>query len=104
MDKDDILEKSRRDNGDVDERFKLMQWRASYVMVTVMLVVWAPLFVWDSLHGQSTDVSFAIVMSGIAAMNFYQYYQFRYKTALGVGILVTLAVLGMIVHHVLATM
>ncbi|MBC5584264.1 hypothetical protein GS424_015065 [Eggerthella guodeyinii] len=104
MDKDEILEKSRRDNGDVDERFKLMQWRASYVMVTVMLVVWAPLFVWDSLHGQSTDVSFAIVMSGIAAMNFYQYYQFRYKTALGVGILVTLAVLGMIVHHVLATM
>lgn len=104
MNKDEILEKSRRDNGDVDERFKLMQWRASYVMVTVMLVVWAPLFVWDSLHGQSTDVSFAIVMSGIAAMNFYQYYQFRYKTALGVGILVTLAVLGMIVHHVLATM
>lgn len=104
MDKDEILEKSRRDNGDVDERFKLMQWRASYVMVTVMLVVWAPLFVWDSLHGQSTDVSFAIVMSGIAAMNFYQYYQFRYKTALGVGILVTLAVLGMVVHHVLATM
>lgn len=104
MDKDEILEKSRRDNGDVDERFKLIQWRASYVMVTVMLVVWAPLFVWDSLHGQSTDVSFAIVMSGIAAMNFYQYYQFRYKTALGVGILVTLAVLGMIVHHVLATM
>lgn len=104
MDKDEILEKSRRDNGDVDERFKLMQWRASYVMVTVMLVVWAPLFVWDSLHGQSTDVSFAIVMSGIAAMNFCQYYQFRYKTALGVGILVTLAVLGMIVHHVLATM
>lgn len=104
MDKDEILEKSRRDNGDVDERFKIMQWRASYVMVTVMLLVWAPLFVWDSLHGQSTDVSFAIVMSGIAAMNFYQYYQFRYKTALGVGILVTLAVLGMIVHHILATM
>lgn len=104
MDKDEILEKNRRDNGNVDERFKLMQWRASYVMVTVMLVVWAPLFVWDSLHGQSTDVSFAIVMSGIAAMNFYQYYQLRYKTALGVGILVTIAVLGMIVHHVLATM
>lgn len=104
MEKNEILEKSRHDNGNVDERFKLMQWRASYVMVTVMLVVWALLFVWDVLHGQSTDVSFAIVMSGIAALNFYQYYQFRYKTALGVGILVTLAVLVTIAHHVLATM
>lgn len=104
MNKNEILEKSRRDNGSVDERFKLMQWRASYVMVTVMLVVWALLFVWDVLHGQSTDVSFAIVMSGIAALNFYQYYQFRYKTALGAGILVTLAVLVTIAHHVLATM
>lgn len=104
MNKDEILEKNRRDNGNVDERFKLMQWRASYVMVTVMLVVWALLFVWDVLHSQSTDVSFAIVMSGIAALNFYQYYQLRYKTALGAGVLVTLAVLVTIVRHVLATM
>ena len=72
MNKDEILEKSRRDNDGMDERFKLMQWRASYLMLSVMMVVWALLFVWDSLHGQSTDVSFAIVMSGIAAMNFYQ--------------------------------
>ena len=104
MDKDEILEKSRRDNGNMDERFKLMQWRASYIMVTVMMVVWAILFIWDVSHGQETDVSFAIVMSGVASMNFYQYYQFRYKTALGMGVLVTLAVLGIIVHHVLATM
>ena len=81
MNKDEILEKSRRDNDGMDERFKLMQWRASYLMLSVMMVVWALLFLWDSLHGQSTDVSFAIVMSGIAAMNFYQFYQFRYKTA-----------------------
>ena len=72
MNKDEILEKSRRDNDGMDERFKLMQWRASYLMLSVMMVVWALLFLWDSLHGQSTDVSFAIVMSGIAAMNFYQ--------------------------------
>ena len=61
MNKDEILEKSRRDNDGMDERFKLMQWRASYLMLSVMMVVWALLFVWDSLHGQSTDVSFAIV-------------------------------------------
>lgn len=78
----------------MDERFKLMQWRASYLMLSVMMVVWALLFLWDSLHGQSTDVSFAIVMSGIAAMNFYQFYQFRYKTALGAGVLVTVAVIS----------
>ena len=29
MNKDEILEKSRRDNDGMDERFKLMQWRAS---------------------------------------------------------------------------
>ena len=89
MNKDEILEKSRRDNDGMDERFKL---------------VWALLFVWDSLHGQSTDVSFAIVMSGIAAMNFYQFYQFRYKTALGAGVLVTVAVISVVVHHIFATM
>ena len=103
MNKDEILEKSRKDNGEVDERFKMMQWRASYLMVTVMMTVWAVLFVWDVLHGRETDVSFAIVMSGVAALNYYQYYRFRYKTALGVGILVTLAVVSAIVHHVLAT-
>ena len=98
MNKDEILEKSRRDNDGMDERFKLMQWRASYLMLSVMM------FVWDSLHGQSTDVSFAIVMSGIAAMNFYQFYQFRYKTALGAGVLVTVAVISVVVHHIFATM
>ena len=103
-DKDEILEKSRRDNDGMDERFKLMQWRASYLMLSVMMVVWALLFLWDSLHGQSTDVSFAIVMSGIAAMNFYQFYQFRYKTALGAGVLVTVAVISVVVHHIFATM
>ena len=104
MEKDEILEKSRRDNDGMDERFKLMQWRASYLMLSVMMVVWALLFVWDSIHGQSTDVAFAIVMSGMAAMNFYQYYLLRYKTALGVGILVTVAVISVVVRHVLATM
>lgn len=104
MDKNEILEKSREDNRNMDERFKLMQWRVSYIMLSVMMVVWAVLFLWDVSHGQDTSVSFAIVMSGIAAMNFYQYYQFRYKTALGVGILVTLAVIGVIVRHILGTM
>ena len=104
MNKDEILEKSRRDNDGMDERFKLMQWRASYLMLSVMMVVWALLFLWDSLQGQSTDVSFAIVMSGIAAMNFYQFYQFRYKTALGAGVLVTVAVISVVVHHIFATM
>ena len=41
MNKDEILEKSRRDNDGMDERFKLMQWRASYLMLSVMMVVWA---------------------------------------------------------------
>ena len=47
MNKDEILEKSRRDNDGMDERFKLMQWRASYLMLSVMMVVWALLFLWD---------------------------------------------------------
>ena len=104
MNKDEILEKNRRDNDGVDERFKLMQWRASYIVLSVMMVVWALLFVWDWLHGQGTDVAFAIAMSGMAALNFYQFYQFRYKTALGVGVLVTLAVVSVVTHHVLATL
>ena len=84
MNKDEILEKSRRDNDGMDERFKLMQWRASYLMLSVMMVVWALLFLWDSLHGQSTGCVVRHCHVGIAAMNFYQFYQFRYKTAFGV--------------------
>ena len=37
-------------------------------------------------------------------MNFYQFYQFRYKTALGAGVLVTVAVISVVVHHIFATM
>ena len=70
MNKDEILEKSRRDNDGMDERFKLMQWRASYLMLSVMMVVWALLFLWDARHGHCTVVSFAIVMSGLAAKKF----------------------------------
>ena len=51
MNKDEILEKSRRDNDGMDERFKL-----------------------------------------------------RYKTALGAGVLVTVAVISVVVHHIFATM
>ena len=104
MNKDEILEKNREDNKHIDERFKLMQWRASYIMVTVMMVMWAIIFIWDSLHGQDTGVGFAIVMSGIAAMCFCQYHQLNTKSSFAAGVLVSLCVIVQIIHHILATM
>lgn len=104
MDKNEILEKSREDNKGTDERFLLMQQRTSYVMVSVMMVVWAVLFVWDAVHGQDTTVGSAIAMSGIATMSFCQFYQLRYKINLVVGILVSLAALSFVVKHILGTM
>ncbi|MFR1639470.1 MAG: hypothetical protein ACLSVD_10055 [Eggerthellaceae bacterium] len=50
---------------------------ASYLMLSVMMVVWALLYVWDSLWSEHGCVVPVTVMSGIAAMNFYQFYQFR---------------------------
>ena len=104
MDKNEILEKSREDNKGVDERFLLMQQRTSYVMVSVMMVVWAVLFIWDAMHGQDTNVGSAIAMSGIATMSFCQFKQLRYKTNLAIGIITTLAALSFAIQHILGTM
>lgn len=103
MNKEEILERNRKDNKRVDERFGLMQLRASYVMVSAMMVVWAIIFIWDSLHGQDTGVGFAIVMSGIAAMCFCQYRQLNTKSSFAAGVLVSLCVIVQIIHHILAT-
>ena len=104
MDKDEILEKNREDNGLVDERFRLMQQRASYIMVTVMIIVWAILFVWDSFHGVDKSVGGAITLSGVAALAFCQFRQLGMKSSIVLGALAAFGAISFAVQHVMLTM
>ena len=104
MDKDEILEKNRQESGLVDERFRLMQLRVSYVMVCAMLFVWAILFVWDSVHGADTSVGSAIMLSGVAAMGFCQFWQLRMKSSLVFGLLAAFGAVAFAAQHVMLTM
>lgn len=104
MDKNEILEKNRKDNGVTDERFKSMQQRSSYIMVITMMLVWLLLFVWDSVRGGDTSGGSALMLSGIAAMCFCQYYQLRMKSSLVFGVLAVCAAVSFAVQHVMLTM
>ncbi len=104
MDKDEILEKSRRDNGDVDERFKIMEQRVGYAMLGVMAVGLALLYLWDFFHGLETSGLSAVLLAGIAGMGFYRFYQLRMKGLLFLAMLGAFGAIGFAVQHILATM
>ena len=107
MDKDEILEKSRKDNGPVDERFKVMEYRTTNVMVSVMLAMWLVLFLWDTFTGGDTPpprVGSAIMLSGVAAMAFCRLYQLRMKSALVFGLLAAFGALSFAIKHIMLTL
>ena len=104
MEKSEILEKSRRDNDGVDERFRLIEQRAGYVMMSVMMLVRALVFVWDFAHGRETNGMAAVFLSGCSAMCFYRFYQLRLKSFLFFGAFATLGAVSFAINHVLATM
>ncbi|MEG0016021.1 MAG: DUF6442 family protein [Gordonibacter sp.] len=104
MDKDEILEKSRKDSGVYDERFMLMNQRANAVMATVMMMAWAIVITWDYFHDQDVSVANVIMMSGMAALCFCRFAQFRDKGALALGALAALGAVVFFIKHILATM
>ncbi|WP_270295878.1 DUF6442 family protein [Eggerthella sinensis] len=104
MEKSEILEKSRRDNDGVDERFRLIEQRAGYVMMSVMMLVLALVFVWDFAHGRETNGMAAVFLSGCSAMCFYRFYQLRLKSFLFFGAFAALGAVSFVVNHILATM
>lgn len=104
MDKHEILEKSRKDNGLVDERAKVTEYRTNFVMVAAMLIVWAALFFWDMLHGQDTSVGGAIMLSGVAAMCFCRFRQLRMKSMLAFGLLAAFGAVSFAAQHIMLTM
>ena len=104
MEKSEILEKSRRDNDGVDERFRLIEQRAGYVMMSVMMLVLALVFVWDFAHGRETNGMAAVFLSGCSAMCFYRFYQLRLKSFLFFGAFAMLGAVSFAINHVLATM
>ena len=79
MNKEEILAKSREDNRGADERFRILNQRQSVVMVGAMLAMWLLLFLWNVFRGLDTSQGGAIMLSGVAAMGFWQFYQFRMK-------------------------
>ena len=104
MDKEEILEKNREDNRGADERFRILNQRQSSVMVGAMLVVWAALFLGDFAHGQDTSAPAAIMLSGVAAMGFFQFYQMRMKLSLVCGLLAAFGVVSFAAKHIMLTM
>lgn len=104
MNKDEILERNREDNKQVDERFKLIQQRMGYVTMSAMMAAFVLLFLWDFFHGRNTDGLCAVLMTGIVAMSFAQFYQLRTKTSLFFGLFAVLAGVSWAVSYVLATM
>lgn len=104
MEKSEILEKSRRDNDGIDERFRLIEQRAGYVMMSVMMLVLALVFVWDFAHGRETNGMAAVFLSGCSAMCFYRFYQLRLKSFLFFGAFAMLGAVSFAINHILATM
>lgn len=103
MNKDEILAKSRKDNGLADERCKVMEYRTNFAMVAAMLIVWAVLFLWDVFRGQDTSVGGAIMLSGVAAMCLCRFHQQRMKSMLAYGLLAAFGAVSFVVQHIMLT-
>ncbi|WP_418252404.1 DUF6442 family protein [Gordonibacter urolithinfaciens] len=104
MDKNEILEKNREDNRGADERFRILNQRQSAVMVGAMLAMWLILFLWNVFRGLDTSQGGAIMLSGVAAMGFWQFYQFRMKFSLACGLLAAFGAATFAVKYIMGTM
>lgn len=104
MDKNEILEKNRKDNQVVDERFRILNQRQSTVFIAAMLGMWLVLFLWNLFRGLDTSQGGAIMLSGVAAMGFWQFYQYRMKSGLFFGALAAFGVITFAVNYIMATM
>lgn len=104
MDKNEILEKSRRDNGEVDERFMLMEQRRGLISMSAAAVAFILLYVRDFFHGQNTDGLFAVFFTGLSTMIFCQAYQLRMKSLFFFGLFTAFFAVYIAVQYVLATM
>ncbi len=104
MDKHEILEKSREDNGLVDERFRSMEQRMLVIVGSTLMLGLAILQVWDRSHGLETNGINAVFMAGVASMGFAQYSKLRMKGALFLGAFAAVAAVIWAVQHVLITM
>ncbi|MEG1907076.1 MAG: DUF6442 family protein [Gordonibacter sp.] len=70
MNKQEVLEKSREENGMLDERERRSQMKVSAQMGSWMMVVWAVLFLWDFFHGIDTSGLQALMLSTVSFMCF----------------------------------
>ena len=104
MDKEEILEKNRKDNRGADERFRILNQRQSVVMVGAMLAMWRILFLWNVFRGLDTSQGGAIMLSGVAAMGFWQFYQYRMKFSLVCGILAAFGAVSFAAKYIMGTM
>ena len=104
MDKNEILEKNRKDNQVVDERFRILNQRQSTVFIAAMLGMWLVLFLWNLFRGLDTSQGGAIMLSGVAAMGFWQLYQYRMKSGLFFGALAAFGAITFAVNYIMATM
>lgn len=104
MNKEEILAKSREDNRGADERFRILNQRQSVVMVGAMLAMWLLLFLWNVFRGSDTSQGGAIMLSGVAAMGFWQFYQFRMKFSFVCGLLAAFGAVTFAIKYLLGTM
>lgn len=91
MDKEEILEKSRKEYGIVDEREKQMEFRAASVGMWVtfaLAVVYAQ--VKTFVFGESANDIMGIAFLGAAATFFARYYYARERAVLGGAIVFVL--------------
>ncbi|MEG0376197.1 MAG: DUF6442 family protein [Raoultibacter sp.] len=94
MDKQEILEKSRRENGIADGREKQVEVRAASIGMWAMFV-FAIIFgqVRSIVFGQSPNDIMAVAFFGAAATFIARYYFTRYRGYLAAGIIFTLGML-----------
>lgn len=104
MNKDEILEKSRRDSGDVDERFMLIEQRKGLVSLSAAAVAFILLYAWELFHGRNTDGLYAVFFTGLSAMLFCRAYQLRMKSLFFFGLFTASFAAYSAVRYVLATM
>ena len=104
MNKDEILEKNRKDNGEVDERIMLTEQRKGLISMSAAAVVFILLWLWDLFHGQNTDGLFAVFFTGLSTMTFCRAYQLRMKSLFFFGLFTSSFVVYAAVRYILATM
>ena len=103
MDKDKILEKSRKENELGDEREKLINDKSNSLYLTFLMITGIVIIAWDLYHDIDVSRILAMFWAGCLGQYIFRYCKTKNKTNMTISILSFILLIKNLAEHFIYT-